>query len=272
MNNLVCVKINCYKGFNKTQTLEGIKNAGFHYLEISTSNGNSLGLSQDMSIEELNILKNDFDKNNLKPIAIGGNSYLMDEDTSKILKNIKLARFFNCKYLDTTVFNARNDTGIQTNEEDVINKIKYFIPYLEENDLDFVIELHGNYATGKTLGSIINKINNKHVHINYDTGNAIKHGGLAVEQMLDDFKQNIDLISFMHLKDKLGPLDEWNFPALGSGYVPFKKLFNELENKNNNATLTVEIEFTDKGVNNVEEVDQALIDSANYLKSIGVKI
>ena len=76
----------------------------------------------------------------------------------------------------------------------------------------------------------------------------------------------------MHLKDKLGPLDEWNFPALGSGYVPFKKIFNELENKNNNTTLTVEIEFTDKGVNNVEEVEQALIDSANYLKSIGVKI
>ena len=33
--------------------------------------------------------------------------------------------------------------------------------------------------------------------------------------------------------------------------------------------LTCEIEFTDKGVSNVNEVDKALIDSANYLRSLG---
>lgn len=272
MKNIVCAKINCYKGFDRKQTLEGMKKAGFHYLEISTSKGNSLGLSQDMSIEELSELKRDFEKYDLIPIAIGGNSFLMDDDTTKILRNIELAKFFNCKYLDTTVFNARNDGGLESSEEDVIAHINFYIPFLEKNNLDFVIELHGNYATGKKLGNILRRVNNPHIHINYDTGNALKWGLLTVDEMINDFKENIDLVSFMHLKDKLGELEEWNFPAIGSGYVPFEILFNELEKRNNNSTLTVEVEFTEKGVSNVAEVDKALVDSAMYLESLGLKI
>lgn len=272
MNNKVCVKINCYKGFSYDETLDGVKNAGFKYVELSTSKGNSLNLRQDSSIEELEKLKNDLTTRGLRAIAIGGNSYLLDDDTSKILANIKLAKYFGCKYIDTTMFNAHAENGVSFKEEDVINHINFYVPYLEENDLDLVIELHGNYASGKILRPILDKVNSKHVHINFDTGNALYWGKLSVEEMVNDFKESVDYVSFMHLKDKLGEIDEWNFPALGSGYIPFKEIYEYLKNKNNSATLTVEIEFTPEGVKDVKEVDKALSDSYNFLSSLGLNI
>lgn len=272
IDNLVCVKINCYKGFSYEETLNGIKNAGFHNLELSVSKGNSLGLSQDMSFNELWKIKEDIYKRGLTPIAIGGNSYLMDDDTSKIVSNIYLANFFGCKYVDTTVFNARNDKQAQTNDDDIIEHINFFIPYLEKYDLTLVLELHGKYSSGKVFSNIMKQVNNKHVAINYDTGNAIYCAGLDVEEMKNDLKEHINNISFMHLKDKLEEKDVWNFPAIGSGYIPFKDIFEILKQADNHSPLTVEIEFTDKGVNDVKEVDKALLDSANYIKSLNIKI
>ena len=267
--NKICVKINCYKGFGYEDTLNGIKNAGLKYVELSSSKGNSLGLSQDMTNEELLNMKNDMLSRGLIPLSIGGNSYIMDDDTSKILKNINIAKVMGCKNIVETVFNPRNDADSFASDEEIADKIKFYIPYLEENDLDLVIELHGNYSTGKTISNILKPVNNKHVHINYDTGNALFWGKLSVEEMVQDYKDSIDNISYMHVKDKLGPIDVWNFPAVGSGYIPFKEIFEELHKKNNNATLSIEVEFTDKGVSEVGEVDKALLDSANYLKSLG---
>lgn len=272
MDNKVCVKINCYKGFNYFETLEGIANAGFKYVELSTSKGNSLDLTQDISKPDLKKLINDLKRYDLTPIAIGGNSYLMDDDTSRILANIKLAKMLGCKYIDTTMFNARNDENSITSKDEIIRHINFYLPYLQRNNLDLVIELHGKYATGKILSEILKDVKSSNVHINYDTGNALYCGGLNIGGLLRDFKENVSNISYMHLKDKLDEINVWNFPAIGKGYIPFEMLFNTLKENNNNCCLCVEIEFTSSGVKDVNEVNEALIDSANYLKSLGLNI
>lgn len=270
MNNKVCVKINCYKGFSYNETFDGIKNAGFRYVELSTSKGNSVGLFQDSSYEKLKEIKDDLDARNIIPIAIGGNSFIMDDDKSKILKNIELAKYFGCKYVDTTIYNARNDKDSDTSDADVADYIKYYVPYLEKNNLKLVIELHGNFSTGKRLLNILKLVNSDNVCINYDTGNALYWGKLSVEEMLLDLKECADYVGYVHMKDKLGNIDEWNFPSLGSGYIPFDKIFNIL--KDNDACLCTEIEFTEKGVSSVDEVHKALKDSALFLKKQGCNL
>lgn len=272
MKNKISIKVNCFKGFPYEQTLSGIKNAGFNFVELSTSNGNSLGLSQDMSLDQINNIKDDLNKRKLTPIAIGGNSYIMDDDTSKIISNIKLAELFECKYIDTTVFNARNDKGIIAKDEDVIKHIQYYIPYLEQYNKTLVIELHGEYSTGKSLINILKTTNNEHIKINYDTGNVIFYANYDVEEMMNDFSNCINYVGFMHLKDKLDDKSVWNFPAIGKGYIPFEKIFEILQNANNSSPLIVEIEFTEKGVKDIEEVNSALLDSANYLQSLNIEL
>lgn len=270
--NKVCAKINCYKGFSYEETLNGIKNAGLKYVELSVSNGNSLGLSQDMSKEELNDFLNDMKSRGLTPISLGGNSYIMDEDTSKIIKNIEIANILGCHTVVETVFNPRNITDEYSSDEDIANHIKFYVPYLEKYNLDMAIELHRSYATGKTIKSILKLVNSDHVHINYDTGNAIFYGKLDLEEMIEDYKECIDFISYMHVKDKLDEKDVWNFPALGKGYVPFKELFEHLKKNNKDFILSIEVEFTKEGPNDVEEVNKALIESAQYMKSLGFEL
>lgn len=268
--NKISVKINCYKGFSYLETLDGIKNAGIRYVELSTSNGNSLNLKQKASIDELNKLKEDLSIRELEVISVGGNCFLMDEDKSKIIANMDIANFFKAKHIVTTVFNPRNDSGCFASDEEVIKNIEFYIPYLEKYDLDLVLELHGNFATGRSLINILKRVNSNHVHINYDTGNAIYWGKLSKEEMLEDFFECIDYVSYMHIKDKLGNSDEWNFPALGMGYIPFPSIIEKLKERKNNSTLSIEVEFTEKGVDEVEEVDKALKYSADYLKSLGL--
>lgn len=271
-SNKVCVKINCYKGFSYEETLDGIRNAGFKYVELSVSKGNSIGLTQDICDDELLSIKKDINERGLVPLAIGGGSFLMDEDTSKIIRNIELAHLLDCKYVDTTIFNAHDETSQKPLDEEVISKIKIFIPYLEKYNLDLVLELHGSFATGESLRNIVHSVNSKHIHINYDSGNALFWGGLEVDEMLKDLNENVKFVSYMHLKDKLDKKEVWNFPALGKGYIPFKDIMNILKDNNNNATLCVEIEFTKDGVKDVREVDEALLDSASHLKQLGLNL
>lgn len=271
-SNKVCVKINCYKGFSYEETLNGIRNAGFKYVELSVSKGNSIGLTQDICDDELLSIKKDINERGLVPLAIGGGSFLMDEDTSKIIRNIELAHLLDCKYVDTTIFNAHDETSQKPLDEEVISKIEIYIPYLEKYNLDLVLELHGSFATGESLRNIVHSVNSKHIHINYDSGNALFWGGLEVDEMLKDLNENVKFVSYMHLKDKLDKKEVWNFPALGKGYIPFKDIMNILKDNNNNATLCVEIEFTKDGVKDVREVDEALLDSASHLKQLGLNL
>lgn len=266
--NKVSVKVNCYKGFDYNETFDGIKNASLKYVELSTSNGNSINLSQDSSKDVLNRIKEDMSIRNITPIAIGGNSYIMDEDKSKIIKNIELADFFGCKYVDVTVFNARNDSNLIASNKDIAEHIKYYIPFLEKYNLDLVIELHGEYSTARKLNEILNLVNSKHVHINYDTGNALYWGKLSIDEMIEDLKSCIDNVSYMHIKDKLDDNNVWNFPAIGEGYIPFNKIFDIIKEKDD-ITLCIEIEFTSAGPKDLNEVNQSLVNSVNYIKKFG---
>ena len=266
MNNIIAIKTNCYKGFNLDQTIAGIKNAGFKYVEISASPNNSSGISRFAPFNELCDMKDKFISNGLIPIALGGHTNIMDEDlTAGFIHNLKLCKFFDCKYFVTSVGDQHTKEEIAT-DEIVVEHINKFIPYLEEYDINLVIELHGNHCTAKMLNNIVRTCNSERIRINYDTGNAIYNGGLNNDEILKDLESNIDLVNYFHIKDKLGEKNEWNFPALGQGYAPLNKVFSIIKKHNKNSLICAEIEFTASGPKTVEEVDQAVLDSANYLK------
>ena len=73
----------------------------------------------------------------------------------------------------------------------------------------------------------------------------------------------------MHLKEKAGDPKEWNFPALGKGYVDFPMIFQKLKKAENNCPFSIEIEFTKEGPKDLMEINQAVKDSYDYLKSQG---
>ena len=79
-------------------------------------------------------------------------------------------------------------------------------------------------------------------------------------------------LMYIHLKDKNGESKEWNFPALGKGYVNFPVLFEKLEKAGNSCPFSIEIEFTPDGAGSLEAVNQAVKDSGEYLLAQGFEL
>ena len=61
----------------------------------------------------------------------------------------------------------------------------------------------------------------------------------------------------------------WDFPALGKGWIDFPMVFDKLEQAGNHCPFSIEIEFTQAGAKDLDEVNQAVRDSAEYLKAHG---
>ena len=264
MNNIIGVKTNCYQGFSNEETFRGISQAGFKYVELSATVGCNTGISRFESFSSLCKSKQLLEKYHLIPIGLGGHTNIMEKDIKQdLINNIRLAHFFGCKYFITSVSIPKGNENID--DQIIANNIKEYIPYLEANNIILVIELHNRHNSGYKLNHLCKLVNSDLVKINYDTGNAIYCGKENVEEVYQDIEDNIDNIAYMHIKDKAGEDDEWNFPALGKGNIDFARIFKILQKHHNDCPLIVEIEFTPQPITDVQEVDKALLDSQQYI-------
>ena len=92
--------------------------------------------------------------------------------------------------------------------------------------------------------------------------------GLLVDTMAD-LGACLDTVGYIHIKDKAAGRQEWSFPALGQGYVPFPGIFRMLDENDNLSPFSIEIEFTAAGAKDLDEINQAVLDSAEYLRGQG---
>lgn len=267
MNRIIAVNSNCYHGYSIEEAIAGIQAAGFHYIELTATKGWTEHVFPDQSFERLLEVKDLLDKAGLIPFAMSGHTNLMD--TARIadfVKNIRLAHFFGAKYIVSSIGEAHlKDNAVASNEV-VAQHIRSFLPYLEKYDMILVLEVHGDHGTGVILKQVADLVGSDRVQVNYDTANAIFYGDVDV---VKDLGACMDKVGYIHLKDKAGGRQEWDFPALGKGYVPFPEIFSMLEKAGNDCPFSIEIEFTAAGAKNLEEVNQAVLDSARYLEAQG---
>jgi sugar phosphate isomerase/epimerase len=269
MNRIVGVNSNSFHGYEIENAIKGISNVGFRYIELTATKGWTEHVFPNMSFQRLHSIKDELKRYNLIPFSMSGHCNLMDrERIEDFILNIKLAHFFGCKYIISSIGEAHLEDRAEASDEVVAEHIKELIPYLEEYDLILGLENHGKHATGRHMKKIVDLIDSERVVINYDTANAIFYGNVNLEEDLDSC---IDKIGHIHLKDKAGAYNEWNFPAIGKGYIDFKMIFDKLEKAKNNCPISIEIEFTSKGPENIEEINQAVRDSYEYLIELGLE-
>jgi sugar phosphate isomerase/epimerase len=270
MDRIVAVNSNCYHKYSIEDAIEGISGAGFHYIELTATKGWTEHVFPNMSFEYLCGVKSRLGAFGLEPIALSGHTNLMDPDRARdFINNIKLAAFFGCAYIVSSIGEAHIEDRTTAADEVSARHIREFVPYLDEFGLTLALETHGEHSTGRGMRSIVEMVGSERVLINYDTANVIFFANADVESDLDDCA---DSVGFMHIKDKAGTPDEWNFPALGAGYVDFPMIFRKLEASDNKCPVSIEIEFGPGGSRGLEEVNEAVRVSYEYLSDIGVNI
>ena len=265
---IVAVNSNCYHGYSIEDAIAGIRAAGFHYIELTATKGWTEHVFPDMPFERLLAVQDELEKAELIPFAMSGHCNLMD--TARIAdfeKNIRLAAFFGCRYIVSSIGEAHLKDQATADNAQVAAHISALIPMLEKHGVTLVLETHGHdHGTGKALAAIVKLVNSPRVKINYDTANVIFYGNV---EPCADLAACLDDVAYMHLKDKAGEKTAWDFPALGKGYVDFPKLFGLMEQAQNDSPYSIEIEFTKEGPKDLAEINRAVMDSAAYLRGLG---
>jgi L-ribulose-5-phosphate 3-epimerase len=266
MSNTIAVSTNTYHGFTLDQALAGISAAGFKYVELCAVKGWTEHVMPHMSKDELEAIKKKVADYGLTPVALSGHCSITDEERlPDFIDNIKLAAFFDCKVIVTSIDEAhlkKEESRTARSLEDILEELGGIC---KEYNIDLVLETHGKeYGSGESILNLLKNVKSENVKINFDTGNVIMYGG---KDPVEDLKICNSRVGFIHLKDKLGKTEEWNFPALGTGTVDFPSIF---EIAGDEVLKSIEIEFTSAGPKDLNEVDEAVKSSYNYLKSIGV--
>lgn len=270
MKRIIAANSNCYHGYSLEDAVSGIKAAGFRYIELTATKGWTEHVFPSQSFERLLRVKELLADNGLIPFSMSGHCNLMD--TARIrdfTDNISLAAFFGCRYIVSSIGEAHLKDAAKADNAEVARHIAELVAELNSHNMVLVLENHGEHGTGAALQDIVRRVNSERARINYDTANAIFYGRTDIGE---DIAACMPEIAYMHLKDKAGRPDEWNFPALGKGNVDFPMVFDMLEKAGNECPFSVEIEFTQAGPKDLAEIDQAMRDSAAYLRAHGFEL
>lgn len=271
MGRIIAVNSNSYHGFSIEEAIDGIAKAGFHYIELTATKGWTEHVFPGLTFSRLLQIQDRLTAANLIPFSMSGHCNLMD--TSRIgdfMENIRLAAFFGCRYIVSSIGEAHLHDNAVADAETVAEHIRRLVPMLETFGLTLVLETHGHeHGTGRALDEIVRLVASENVRINYDTANVIFYGGVDPVQ---DLAGCVHDVAYLHLKDKAGAQEAWNFPALGEGNVDFPSIFRALDAVGNQAPFSVEIEFTQEGPKNLAQVDEAVQTSADYLRAHGLML
>ena len=247
MKRIIAVNSNCYHGYTIEEAVAGIRKAGFRYIELTATKGWTEHVFPDMPFERLLAIQDLLRQNELIPFAMSGHCNLMDpERIPDFEKNIRLAAFFGCQYIVSSVGEAHLANKAVADDDEVARRVASLIPMLEENNLILVLETHGKeHGTGEKLARIVRKIGSARVKLNYDTANVIFYGGV-------------------------NPVQDLKTCLAETAYIP--AIFEELKAAGNDSPLSIEIEFTPEGAGSLAAVDQAVADSAAYLTANGFEL
>ncbi|MET3696929.1 sugar phosphate isomerase/epimerase [Bacillus oleivorans] len=262
----LAINSNTYHGFSLEDAVKGASEAGFTQIELAAVKDHTAHVLPEMSPKQLNEIKALLQKYGMKCVGIGAHCNVMKEEgIANLIASVDLAVEFDCQYIITATGDAHNDSDVIEDEKVLARNLEPVLAKCEKLNKKLVIETHGNnYATGLSLKMLAKSLNDR-VKINYDTANVIFYGNVLP---YDDLAASADYVEFIHLKDKIGAYHEWNFPAIGDGDLDFIKIFGTLNKANYKGPISVEIEFTPAGPADLEEVNQSVKRSFNYLSRI----
>lgn len=267
MENPICLNSNTYHGFSLHDAVEGAAAAGLKYIELAAVRDYTEHVMPEMSEDELASVRKLLSDNDITPLGMCGHSNIMTENgRANLVKNFDLAQSLGIKYVVTGTGETHGDENVIEDDTELVQIIRQLSAAAKERGLQLCVETHGaSYATGQDIRALAERVGADNFGINYDTGNVILYANV---EPYNDLAASVDRVVALHLKDKTGKWDEWNFPAIGDGDTDFSKVFEILRSANNLAPLSIEVEFTSAGPADVNEVHDAVKRSAERVRSL----
>lgn len=267
MNNSICLNSNTYHGFTLEEAVEGASRAGIKLIELAGVNGWTEHVRNDYTDAQITEVLDLLKSNDIKAIGMCGHTNIQTKEGQETFKkNLQLAQRLGVQYVTLSTGETHGDGSVIGDDTELVNIIRELGLFAKSLGLDMAIETHGNnFATGQNVIALLKKVNLPNVRLNYDTGNVVFYGAT---EPYDDLDASTGSILGIHLKDKSGAQNEWNFPAVGRGDLDFDRILKILKKNGCKVALSIEIEFTPAGPNGVEDVHESLAYSVNTIKRL----
>lgn len=265
MKNKIGVVSSTYAKYKTEEILEGVSKAGFKYIELASAPAyfeHIIPRPEFATKEDAKNLVNLCKKYGLELYCIASHTRMMKEnDVDNLKKVLDYAEFAEVNYITTDA----GEVNSKKEEDEFYKKMSELGEYAKRKNVIICLEMHGNWLNNGKIGAeVIKKIGNENVKLNYDTGNVMFYGKVKAEE---DIINALPYMGFMHLKERPDK-PEWNFPALGEGKLDIKKIFKLI--KDYKGLISIEIEFTENANPTLEQTNEAVKKSYDFLKKLGV--
>ena len=248
MNN-IAINTACYGKQDMKTILDSVKKAGYSYVEFPAMKGICEQVSPEMPLDEVKSLKEELDKRGLKTSGICAIvDFTAGEEEFKYLVGcIQLAEILGADKVITLP-----GSGPDMKREAALNMLDML---LNGKNIRLELEPVGAEWPGEAFNKVLDEGKYSNIGLNYDTANVLFFGGY---DPMKDIDTCLNLIESIHLKDKIGGKGIHNFPAVGTGELPMKEIVKKLLDNGYEGVLTAEIEFTEAGPKDFQEIEDSV--------------
>jgi L-ribulose-5-phosphate 3-epimerase len=253
---------NTYHTYGFEDALRGIANAGFRYVELTAVPGWTEHVDLDTPPAEV---RRKLEDHGLEAVSISAHSDLTTrEGLEHGIKGVRWAADYGLPIVNTAV---GGHESADENEQAFLGNVGELADAAEEAGVIVALEIHGDImASSDVTLPLLEKIGRDSIKVNYDTANVEYYSG---DTAVADLPKIVPHLAHVHLKDTTGGKGNWNFPAIGSGTVDFARALQILRDGGYSGPFSVELEFQGEPWPPLQEVDEAMRRSYQYLRSAG---
>jgi L-ribulose-5-phosphate 3-epimerase len=253
---------NTYHTYGFEDALRGIANGGYSYVELSAVPGWTEHVDLDTPPAEVRRV---LDEYGLQAVSLSAHSDLTTrEGLEHGIKGVRWAAEYGLPIVNTAVGGHQS---ADENEQAFLGNVGKLADAAEEAGVVVGLEIHGDImASSDVTLPLLEKIGRDSIKVNYDTANVEFYSG---DKAVDDLPKIVPQLVHVHLKDTTGGKGNWNFPAIGTGTVDFGRVLQILRDGGYSGPYSVELEFQGEPWPPLGQVDEAMRQSYEHLRSVG---
>ncbi len=264
MKNKLGCTTNTYCKFPLERALDGIAKCGLKYVELAAVPIHAEHVTPEkMSDADYSALRKQLADRGLEAISVSAHCDPLQAGNLDLIRNrILLAEKVGAKFVNTVSGHPQSDDQWQLWRAEM----RKLGDFAKERGVMLCLETHGA-VIGKAADArrALEMLDHPSVRMNYDPANLIYYVG---ERPEPDIQGVVSLISHIHIKDKIGGKEVWNFPAVGTGTIDFVKVLEPLFAAGFGGPMNFELEFTPDSKLTTDEIDAALAQSVAHIRKL----
>lgn len=262
MTNKLAGHTNSYHTYSLDEALEGIAAAGFSCVELTAVPG----WTEHVTLNGKDELRAKLDAAGLEPVSLSAHSDLTTtEGVEHGVRAVEWAADYGLAIVNSAIGGHASQ---EENEEAFMANVNELADAADAAGVVVALEIHGDImASGALTAPLMEKIGRSSIKVNYDTGNCEFYGGVKA---VDDVTSIASQLEHVHLKDTTGGKGVWNFPAIGTGSVDFKRFLEILAEEGYSGPYSVELEFEGEPWPSLTDVNEAMRRSYEHLSALGL--